>query len=148
MQDLEKKVNLDGIMYDENGSFVPFTGSRGNIYADVALVRNTYMDAEKEYFEQLLANDALRKRFYEFMSYNTDVLYETAMKIHDDLENGNLETKEELEQMKLMTPAERDNFHNQKLYEAEGMMCLLLAAIRDKIKILELVKQCSNERSR
>ena len=82
------------------------------------------------------------------LNYDNDKLYEIAMEIQEKLETGDLETNEEKEQMKLMTPQERDSFHMKKLIEAEGMMCLLLAAIRDKVKVLELVKEFANSRTR
>ena len=51
-----------------------------------------------------------------------------------------VETLEELEQMKNMSPEERDSFHMRKLEHAEGLMCLYFAAARDKALIRELVR--------
>lgn len=145
---MEKIVDLEGVLYNEDGKFMPFADAWGNINGKVALTRNTYMEAEREYFEQLLVIDNLYEKFEELLNYDNNKLYEIAMLIQSKLENGDLETNEEKEQMKLMTPEERDSYHMQKLIEAEGMMCLLLAAIRDKVKILELVKHFIDSRTR
>ena len=39
--------------------------------------------------------------------------------------------------MKDMTPEERDRFHMAKLSETEGLIALLLGAIRDKALVLD-----------
>jgi len=51
-----------------------------------------------------------------------------------------LETKKDLQLMENMSPEERETYHMYRLEIAEGMMCLLFAAARDKISILELLK--------
>ena len=144
----EKSVNLDGVMYNEDGTFKPLQGSHGNIYEGVAHLRNTYMESEREYFEYLLSIESLRNEFLKYLDCNSDELFNTAMRIQEKIEYGMLESPQELEQMKLMSPEEKDNYHIRKLESAEGLMCLLLAAIRDKVKILELLKTYSNGRNR
>lgn len=134
------RYDLEGIMYNEDGSFKPLTASYGNVSGKLAHYRNTYMEAERDYFEQLLAVESIRDKFSEFMNYSSDELFEEAMRTQMLLETGNLETQEELEQMKSMTPEEREAFHMKKLEHAEGLMCLCYAAARDKALILELVK--------
>lgn len=135
-----KRYNLEGIMYNEDGSFKPLTASYGNTSGELAHYRNTYMEAEREYFEQLLSVESIRDEFSKFMNCGSYALLDEAIKLQTMLEYGNLETLEELEKMKSMTPEERDNFHMKKLEHAEGLMCLYFAAARDKALILELVK--------
>lgn len=141
----EEKINLEGIMYNSDGTFKPITANDGNINGNIAHLRNTYMESERNYFERLLAIEEIREEFLLCLGYTNDLLYKRAVKIQQDIEYGNLETQEELEKMKLMTPEKRDEYHMRKLERAEGMMCLLLAAIRDKVKILELVKTYTND---
>ena len=38
----EKRVNLDGLMYDEQGNFIPLTGAYGNVSGNLAHLRNLY----------------------------------------------------------------------------------------------------------
>ena len=135
----QKRVNLDGIMYDENGNFIPLAASHGNISSDLANFRDTYMKAEKEYFEYLLAIPRFYEAFNSYLHFDSGTLFSYAEDIHDRIENGNLESTKDLEIMKNMTPEERELFHLQKLEYAEALMCLLLAAARDKARILELV---------
>ena len=148
MNEEERKVNLESIMYDTNGNFVPLTASHGNINSELSLLRNTYMEAERDYFEHLLTNDVIRNKFEKLLQYDSPNYINFALQLQENLENGTLETREELEMMRTMTPSERDNFHMKKLEEAEALMCLLLAAVRDKVKILELVKTYSGGRIR
>jgi hypothetical protein len=126
-------------MYYEDGRFKPLTASYGNISGDIEHYRNTYMEAEKEYFTALLDKPNIREEFSKYVGCSTDELFETAMDYQRRLEYGELETKEQLLLMKYMTPEERDDFHMRNLEMAEQMLCLLLAAIRDKALILELV---------
>ena len=78
----------------------------------------------------------------------SDALFASAVSIQEKLETGMLESKEELEMMKMMSPQKREARHMKNLEEAEGLMCLLFAAARDKVKIKELVKTYSHSRSR
>ncbi len=135
---MEDKVDLEGFMYEEDGSFKPLTASHGNINGSLAHLRNTYMEAERNYFEELLSRDKVRETFFQYIDCDSDVLFDEAMKIQERLETGQLETVEELEKMRMMGSEERDNFHMQKLENAEGLMCLLLAATRDKVLVKEL----------
>lgn len=135
------RINLEGIMYNEDGSFKPLTASYGNTSGELAHYRNTYMEAEREYFEQLLSVESIREEFSKYMDCGSYALLDEAMRIQTMLEYGNLETLEEIEEMQTMTPEERDRFHMRKLERAEGLMCLYFAAARDKALILELVKR-------
>lgn len=139
----DDRVNLEGIMYNSDGSFKPLTASYGNIDGNLANLRDTYMEAERKYFEELLSRDSVKEYFLRCIDYDSDALFHEAMKIQERLETGQLETKEELESMKFMSPEQRDFFHMQKLENAEGTMCIFLAATRDKTLIKELVLTCS-----
>lgn len=146
MNDNNKKINLDNIMYNEDGSFRPFLGHHGNISGEIADYRNTYMEAEREYFSQLLAYEEVRNYIAELLYNNSpDEIFEEAMSIQEKLESGNLESTQEKIQMKSMSPEEREQYHLRKLEYAEGIMCLLYASIRDKALILDEV-QCWEDR--
>lgn len=127
--------------YNEDGTFRPLTSRDGNIDGGLSHLRNTYMESEREYFKFLLSKEEIRNAFKEFiMKYNSEELFKEAISIQNKIETGLLETKEDLEKMKTMTPEEKDNYHMMLLAQSEGMMCLLLAATRDKVKMLHLVK--------
>lgn len=131
---------LDSQFYTEDGEFKPVVASHGNISGEFAYVRNAYMEAERDYFTALLSNKSIRDQFTSYAysdNYNPDFLFEAAMKLQENLENDNLHTKEELDAMKDMTPEERDRFHIDKLSETEGLIALLLGAIRDKALVLD-----------
>ena len=142
-----KEFSLNGILYNENNEFIPLTSKNGNINGDLSHLRNTYLEAEKKYFEKLLEDEEIRNRFYSFIHYDSEKLFQYAMEIQYKLETGFLETKEELEKMKSLSPEQRDALHNKNLESAEGLMCLLFAAARDKVNILELVKTLPNSRT-
>ena len=143
-----KEFSLNGILYNENNEFIPLTSKNGNINGDLSHLRNTYLEAEKKYFEKLLEDEEIRNRFYSFIHYDSEKLFQYAMEIQYKLETGFLETKEELEKMKSLSPEQRDALHNKNLESAEGLMCLLFAAARDKVNILELVNTLPNSRTR
>ncbi len=124
--------------YDEDGSFKPLTSSDGNTDKELAYLRNTYMEAERDYFILLLSDKSLREFFGKQLEKDSTYLLLMAQSIQEKIENGEVETPEEREQMKAMSPSERDKFHMKKLEKAEGLMCLLFAAARDKVKMKEL----------
>ena len=136
MNNDENRENLDGIMYDSEGNFIPITASHGNMDGSLAHLRNTYMESEKLYFEQLLTDPAISREFRRLINERSDDLFECAMEIQKRLEYGELETQEEKVRMQTMTPEERDAYHMQKLSKAEGLMCLLYAAAKDRVKTL------------
>lgn len=142
-----EKVNLEGILYNEDGSFKPLTGKHGNISDELAHARNVYMEATREYFELLLADKEIREIFVTLTNEHGESLITAANVIRDRLENGMLESKEELEEMKKMSPEERDEFHMRKLEKAMGLMELLYAAAKDKVKMIELVKNVESKES-
>ena len=135
-------------MYYEDGSFKPLTASYGNISGDVETYRNTYMEAEREYFIKLLEDPEIREEFESYENYTSDELFYYAMDIQRKLEYGELETPEEIKLMASMPLEEADKYHMRKLEQAEGMMCLLFAAARDKALIYTLVRRPSHGRGR
>lgn len=147
MNENEKRIELEGILYNDDQTFRPLTASHGNTDGELAFLRDTYMEAEKEYFEHLLAIDSIRENFIKYTSFDSEMLFQQAIQIQTRLETGTLETDEDIIKMQSMTPVERDNYHMQILGRAEGMISLLLAATRDKVKILELVKTYQAGRS-
>ena len=116
----------NNIFYDEKGKFIPIGDEWGNINPKISDLRNKYMEAEREYFLSLLENEKLYSHFLEILEYSDDELFREAEKLRNKLENGELESDEDKEKMAKMTPEERDQEW------AEGNLCLLLAAIRDK----------------
>lgn len=148
MHEDEKRVNLEGIFYDKEGNFTPLTDNHGNTSGDLAHLRDTYMESEREYFECLLAIKEVRDTFISNIGLNSDELFKYGIEWQEKVESGLLEDEHDLKRMEYMTPEEKDAFHMRKLEEAEGMMCLLFAAARDKAKILELVKTYDNEDTR
>lgn len=147
----EKKVNLDGIMYDEQGNFVPLVGRHGNISGELAHLRNTYMEAEKSYFEELLSDSKIREEFSKLVELESEDLFNLAMEIQSKLEFGTLETPEDLAKMQNMDSVSRDAYHMARLERAEGMMALLYAAAKDKVKLkqkIKLYEDSSNSKSR
>ena len=136
---MERRVNLEGILY-EGEEFKPLTGNQGNTSGELAHLRNTYMEAEREYFEHILADDEIRSFFLNLVNLNASELLDEATKIQEKLETGQLETPEDLEKMANMSPEEKDEFHMKNLEAAEGLMCLLFAAVRDKANIKNKIK--------
>ncbi len=132
--------------YDEDGSFRPLTSSFGNSDGELAYLRNTFMESEREYFIYLLSDETIREFFGEQLKEDSSYLLKVAQSIQQSIEYGEVETPEEREQMKAMSPEERDQFHMRKLSRAEGLMCLLFAAARDKAKLLELYLSISDSK--
>ena len=107
----KKEFNLNGIFYNENNEFIPLTARNGNTNGNLSHLRNTYLEAEKSYFEKILEDEEIRNSFYSFINYDSEKLFKYAMEIQYNLETGAIETKEQLEQMKLLTPEQRDMEH-------------------------------------
>ena len=141
-------MNENEKKYNEEGLFKSLTSSHGNIDGELSHFRNTFLEVEREYFKALLSDKDIRNMFQELASsYNNEQLFETAMEIYNNIEMGTIETKEDLEKMKSLTPAEKDSYHLRVLEKNEGMMTLLLAATTDKVKLLELVKTIESEKN-
>ena len=141
MGENNKKLNLEDIMYHSDGSFMPFVGHHGNIGIEIENYRNTYMEAERDYFSYLLADKQLRDYLEDLLhDYRPGDIFEEAITLQEKIESGELESREEKEKMKLMSPEERDQFHLNRLMYAEGTLCLLYAAIRDKALVLDEIE--------
>ena len=126
--------------FDENGSFIPLTDNYGNTSGEVARLRDDFLKAEKDYFIELLSDEMMYKQFVDLIEQDPEYLFNYAMGLQEQLEQDNIETLEEKEAMKLMTPEDREKFHLKRLEDIEGFICLLLAAIRDKALILTLTR--------
>ena len=83
----EQKINLDGIMYNEDGTFKPLTASHGNISYELAYLRNTYMEVEKDYFEHLLTDENIRNYFISLIDKDSETLFAYATQIQTQLNN-------------------------------------------------------------
>ncbi len=135
MEKNERRLNLEGIMYDREGRFIPRNSNHGIISEDLANLRDTYMEAEREYFECLLANERLYEKFVILLEKDSEELFKMAMRLQEELETGELESAKDKEKMSRMTFETADKYHMKKLEETEALICLLLAAAADKAKI-------------
>lgn len=126
--------------YTKEGKFIPLTGRHGNINSKLSYLRNTFMEAEREYFEYLLSIDRIRNKFISLLDEHSDDLFDYAVMLQDSLEYGEIVTEKDKKLMQSMTPDERDAYYMKKLEYIEGLLCLLFAAARDKTKIKELIK--------
>lgn len=138
---------LEKLFYGDDESFKPLLSNHGITDGELAHYRNTFMSAEKEYFLELLKDDELREEFILLINEDDDFLLREATKLQDKLENGELESREELELMKTMTSEEREKYHMRKLEIAEGKICLLYGAVRDKALIKALIKSYNIDES-
>ena len=137
MEERLEENNPGDAMYYDDGSFRPFVGHHGNVSGEVENYRNTYLEAEREYFSRLLEDEEIRDHVRNFLyNYSPDQIFDEAMAIQERLETGQLETPEDIVKMQSMTPEERDSFHLHRLEQAEGMMCILFASVRDKALVL------------
>ena len=132
--------------YDENGNFIPLNDhNNGNMSEEIATLRDTYMQAEREYFEELLSDDGLYAYFLELKNSNVDDLIKKITELHDKLETGELATEKDKELMERMNPEERDNYYNHLLEHTEAILCLTLASVRDLIMVKTKVKKEEKE---
>lgn len=139
--------NAEEVFYNEDGAFTPLTDSSlGNTDKELAYARNTFMESEKERFLKLLKNEKVLSTFLKLLDLDSEHLLREAQELQDKLEYGEIETHEEKEMMKLMTPEEREAFHLKKLTQVEGLLILLNGAARDKALLLELVKSLDEDK--
>ncbi len=134
------KIDLTGNLYNADGTFRPLTANHGNMNGYLANFRNTYMEAERSYFEHILTIENIAERFLNLLDKDTDTLFDYALKIQEQIETGSLGTEEEKRAMEKMSPAAREKKYMQLLEWAEGIMCLCLAAAKDKVRVEELIK--------
>ncbi len=89
-------------------------------------LRQVYLNAEYDYFIELLKNKEIRDCITKFNeNYSTTFLYEQAIRLIDSIENG--EVKED------------------SLEIVEGQIAIYLAAIQDKELIKKLILYMQNE---
>jgi len=133
----EEETNLIDI-YFTDGKFVPLTSNDGNVDETVANYRDTFMNAEKGYFIEILGEEKYIEVLNGLLNYTSDELFEAASNIMYAVESSTLGTDEEKKNMKFMKPEEREKYYLGLLTGAEVKLCLIFAAIRDKVKIKEL----------
>ena len=125
--------------FDEEGNFVPIGRSSGNVDGNTAHLRDTFLESEREYARALLSDPEIINFFRtKITDYSPSHLIEQAVEIQNQLESGQLETEEERKTMEKWQPEERDEFHMEKLEQAEKELILLFAAISDKVILKEL----------
>lgn len=113
----EVEIEIDRLdLYDNN------TSGRN------AELRDTYLEAEREYVLELLKSEEIRKLIKEYNFEDSDKLFEAAQKIMFEVEN-NLIPYDKMEQI-------------------EQVLTILLASIKDKVlvKKLELYRDFSEEK--
>ena len=142
------KLNLEPIFYNLDGSFKPIGRTDGTTDERLKRIRNTFMENEREFFLELL-NDPKECRVLanHANGKNTDDLFKEALSIMKKLEYDDLETHEEKEMMKKMTREDRIRFHEERVYNAEALVCFLFAHAGDKLfrKSLYLYANRPNE---
>lgn len=134
-----KQIENREFLFNEDGSFKPILSKNGNIDESVSELRNIYLESERNYFISLLSDEDMFNYFISLINLESDVLAEMAIDLQTKLENGEIETQEDLEKMKNMSLEERDNYHMELLGKAEGMIALLLGAVKDKTLIKGLI---------
>lgn len=92
-----------------------------NISGEIAHLRDTFLKAEREYVEELIKNDNIVELISEISEYSSEILFEKAKNIMEQVENGMI-AYEEMERV-------------------EQELIVILAAIQDKVlkKDLSLV---------
>ena len=105
---------------NEDNKFKPRTANHGNVDGDIALLRDTFLSAEMDYFKELLKSEENLDTFLSLLDYPPDKLYDEAVYRISQIELGLI----------------REN----ELSTKEAEITFLLAAIQDKARILELVK--------
>ena len=105
---------------NEDNKFKPRTANHGNVDGDIALLRDTFLSAEMDYFKELLKSEENLYVLKNLLDFPPDTLYEEAMYRISLIEMGLI----------------REN----ELSTKEAEISFLLAAIQDKARILELVK--------
>ena len=133
--------DFNKLFFDENGNFIPLEAEDGNSLEELANFRNVFLESEREYFLQLLSNKRIRYIFDKFLSMDSESLLRYSIEMSERVENGELESREELMKMKQMSPEEREKYHFHKLLIAEVVIILAAATARDKVKMEELVKE-------
>ena len=123
--------------------FVPLTSNHGNIDGNIAHLRDEFLNAETDYYIELLRVPEIFNQFVVMIDYPPESLFESAMERMNAIENGEVE--------KFLGQDEKvsEEQHLKNLEYLEGMIVMLLGAIRDKamIKELILIKEQEQENS-
>lgn len=101
------------------GQGIPTGDVRDNTSGDVALLRDTFLNAERDYVRVLLQNEGLRNLIMQANQYGSDVLFKAAQQIVDNVDAG-------------LVP-------DEQMERTEQQLTVLLAAIQDKTLVKELV---------
>lgn len=98
----------------------PLGSNRENVNPNASNLRDTYLEAEREYVAELLQNESMRRLVEEINQLPSESLFAAAQKLVDDVEMG-------------LIPEEQ-------MERTEQQLTIMLAAIKDKILLKELVK--------
>lgn len=95
--------------------------NNNNINGEAAHLRDTFLEAEKEYLEYLLKNDSVMNLIRNLNgNYSSDLLFKTAKDLIDRVEAG--------------------EFDDEEMKNVEAQITVLLAAIKDKVLMRILVR--------
>lgn len=98
----------------------PLGSNRDNVNPDASHLRDTYLQAEREYIAQLLQHEGMRQLVEEINQMPSETLFAAAQKLVDDVEMG-------------LIPEEQ-------MERTEQQLTIMLTAIKDKVLLKELVK--------
>ena len=123
----------------DNEKFSPLTSSHGNVNGEIAHLRDTYLDAETDYYIELLKVPEIFNQFVVMIDYPPEALYEDAIKRINAIENGEVE--------KFLGQSENvsEEQHMNNIELLEGTAIMLLGAIRDKAMVKELILRKQQE---
>ena len=95
--------------------------SYDNTNSEVAHLRDVYLEAERDYVKYLMQFDEIRKWIYSLnKEYKPNYLFQIAQDLIDRVESG--------------------EFSDAEMEKVEIKLIVLLAAIRDKVLLKELIK--------
>ena len=126
---------------NDKEKFVPLTSNHGNIDINIAHLRDEFLNAEIDYYIELLIVPEIFNQFVVMIDYPPELLFEEAMKRMNAIENGEVE--------KFLGQDEKvsEEQHLKNLEYLEGIITMLLGAIRDKAMIKELILRKEQENS-
>ena len=91
-------------------------------------IRDEFMASERDFFKELLLSDRLFcKEMMDFIrkeKIDSKKALDLAVELYERIENGTLESRDELEEMDSMSPEEREEAHLKNLIQAEKTMCI------------------------
>ena len=113
--------NASGVSYEKIMEWISLIApARGNINGEISHLRDTFLEAEKDYLVTLLGKNGVQKLISSLnQMYEPHVLYNKAQSLMDKFEFGEIQEDE--------------------LEKTEIMIISLLAAIQDKVLEKELV---------